>query len=221
MHVAVIPARAGSKGLPGKNLRKAGDLSLLARAVLAATGSGRFDRVIVTTDSGEIAKEARKYHAEVVMRPAALSQDNSKTIDAVEHALRKTAIVKGVCVLLQATSPLRTAADVQAALDLWQQVMAGCVIAMTECEHHPYKIFIRSKAGLSPVRSLCDMEMPRQELPSALRVNGAIYINKIENLLHEKRFFLEPIIPYIMPAERSLDIDSMADLQMANTLLGA
>jgi len=220
MYVAIIPARSGSKGLPGKNLKQVGGLSLLARAILAAADSARLDRIIVTTDSEEIAEEGRKHHAEVVMRPAALSQDHTKTIDAVNHTLQAKEITEGVCVLLQPTSPLRAAVDVQAALDLWLHVTTGCVVAMTECEHHPYKTFIRSNSGLSPVRLRSDMEAPRQTLPYALRVNGAIYVNNIEDLLRERSFLIEPIVPYMMPAERALDIDNILDLQVANIISG-
>jgi len=220
MRVAIIPARAGSKGLPGKNLQQVGGLSLLARAILAAADSASIDRVIVTTDGEAIAEEARQYHAEIVMRPAALSQDDSTTIDAVLHALREKEMTQGVCVLLQATSPLRTAADVRTALDIWLNLVAGSVIGMTECEHHPYKVFIQSDSGLSPVRLRADMETPRQKLPPALRVNGAIYINKIEDLLQQRSFLIDPITPYTMPAERSLDIDNHLDLKLANLIAG-
>jgi len=219
MRVAVIPVRAGSKGLPGKNLQTVDGLSLLARTILAATGSGCVDQVIVTTDGEDIAAEARKYHADVVMRPAELSDDHSRTIDAVEHALRQHHITQGVCVLLQATSPLRTAADVQAALDVWHGVSAGSVVAMTECEHHPYKTLLQSETGLLPVRTFAEMEAPRQALPGALRVNGAIYINRVEDVLQHRRFLIEPITPYLMPAERSLDIDNALDLKMANLII--
>jgi len=218
--VAIIPARAGSKGLPGKNLQQVGGLSLLARAILAAADSAHIDRIIVTTDGEAIAEEGRKYHAEIVMRPAAFSQDDSSTIDAVVHALREKALTQGVCVLLQTTSPLRTAADVQAALDIWPRQAAGSVVAMTECEHHPYKVFIQSDTGLSPVRLRADMETPRQKLPPAFRVNGAIYINKIEDLLQQRSFLIEPVTPYIMPAERSVDIDNLLDLKLANFIAG-
>jgi len=216
--IALIPARANSKGLPGKNLKPVGGASLLARAIRAATDSGRCDRVIVTTDGEDIAFEAQRCGAEVVMRPAALSHDHARTFDAVEHALQTLAIDDGVCVLLQPTSPLRTAADVQAALDLWSRSTAGSVVAMTECEHHPYKTFIQTNAELSPVHAFADMESPRQVLPLALRVNGAIYIATIETLLRERKFLIEPVVPYMMPAERSLDIDNALDLHMANII---
>jgi len=219
--IAIIPARSHSKGLPGKNLKTVANVSLLARAIRAASDSRRFNRIVVTTDGEAIAREARDNGAEVVMRPAALSGDHVRTFVAVEHALQTLGIAEGLCVLLQPTSPLRSATDVIAALDLWRQSTdAGAVVAVTECEHHPYKTFIASGTGLTPLHTFTDMEAPRQALPMALRVNGAIYINRISALLREKRFLIEPVVPYLMPGDRSLDIDNALDLDMANMIAG-
>ena len=115
--VAVVPARAGSQGLPGKNLARIGGLSLVGRAVQAARDAGVAE-VVVTTDGADIAAEARRLDCTVVDRPAELATGDSRTVDAVLHVVRTLALPDDTLVLLlQPTSPLRTGADVRAVLD--------------------------------------------------------------------------------------------------------
>lgn len=219
--VAIIPARANSKGLPGKNLKKVAGLSLVARAIEAARASGQFNRIVVTTDGEAIAAEAFACGAEVVRRPDAIAGDSARTIDAVEHALKSIGVAGGICVLLQPTSPLRSAADITSAITIFERVGYGCTVAVCECEHHPYKTFtIDEGAKINPMHSLSDLGSPRQELPRFFRPNGAIYINTIEDLLKRREFFIEPVSIYQMSAKSSVDVDDEHDLVLAEQLLG-
>ena len=219
MRIAVIPARANSKGIPGKNLKQVGNYSLVARAIRAAVECGGFDLIAVSTDGAEIAEEAERHGARVVIRPDTISQDHSRTIDAVEHLLQSLNITMGTCVLLQPTSPLRNAEDIREALEIWERQQQGSVVAVSECEHHPYKMLISEGGTLLPVHTMSDLEAPRQSLPKACRINGAIYINRVDDLVAFGTFLHPPLTTYTMPSERSIDIDGPLDLKIANILV--
>ncbi|AIL33064.1 acylneuraminate cytidylyltransferase family protein [Basilea psittacipulmonis] len=217
--IAIILARSGSKGIPKKNLTKIKEHSLLGYAILSALGSEVFDRVIVSTDGQEIAQEAQKYGAEVIMRPVDLASDNASSISGVVHALDNLNIEKGTVCLLQATSPLRTAKHIQEAYKMWSIQNQGCVVSACESEHHPYKFLIETNNEYLPIHDLRDLESPRQKLSKAYRPNGAIYFNRIEEIMEKQRFFISPINLYIMSEEDSVDIDTMNDIQRAEQIL--
>ena len=175
--VAVVPARAGSRGLPGKNLARIGGLSLVGHAVRAARDAG-VDEVVVTTDGADFAAEARELGCTVVDRPAELATGDSRTVDAVLHAVRALALPGDALVLLlQPTSPLRTGDDVRAVLDRHATGDVGSTLTGCAVAHHPLKQLLVDEAGTaSPVRTWADLEAPRQQLPRALRPNGAVYV---------------------------------------------
>ncbi|WP_462102878.1 acylneuraminate cytidylyltransferase family protein [Campylobacter concisus] len=220
MIVAIILARSNSKGIPHKNLRKVGGVSLVGRAILAAQKSEIFDRIIVSTDGDDIRIEAQSYNCEVVMRPIELADDKTTSINSMIYTIKKLRIFDGICFLLQPTSPLRTSNDILNAYSIFKKQMQGCLVSVTSCRQHPYKCIVENIHGVfNAVSEINFLEAPRQTLPVAYHPNGAIYINFINDILNYSRFFIEPISIYKMSKNSSIDIDTIQDLQIANEII--
>jgi len=220
--VAIIPARGGSKGIPRKNIRLLAGKPLIGHTIEAALRSGYISRVIVSTEDKEIADVARKYGAEVVRRPEELAKDDTSTVDVVLQVireLREQGHEYDTIILLQPTSPMRTTQDVDGALELFLNNECESVISVSESRHPPYWAFNVEGNYLKPLFDQKYSEMRRQDLPKTYFPNGAIYIAKTKKFEECASFCLPQTIPYIMPAETSVDIDTKADLMLAEALL--
>lgn len=222
--VALIPARGGSKTVPGKNIRPLAGKPLLAWSVEAALKSAQFSRVIVSTDDPQIAAVARQCGAETpFLRPAALAQDDSSTIAVALHLLdwleqHGDGLPEWVMVL-QPTSPLRTAADIRAAIEMTQNG-APSVVSVTEANPHPYLAGqIRADGVLFGVPALELKDSRRQNFPALYALNGAIYYNRSQTLRAEGRLITADTHAYVMPPERSIDIDTPWDFHLAELIL--
>lgn len=218
--LAIVAGRGGSKGLPGKNVATCGGRPLVAWSVEAAKRSRYVDRTIVSSDDPAILEAATAAGAEAPFtRPAELSTDEAKMTDVVMHALEA---VPGydVGVLLQATSPLRIAEDVDAALERLEQAGAKSVTSVTEAAKSPWWMFTIGDRGrlepLFPEREATQRR--RQELPKAYALNGALYAFDIEWFRTARRFVDEGTVAYVMPPERSVDVDTAFDLEIASFL---
>ncbi len=222
--LAVIPARGGSKGLPGKNIMQCGGKPLIEWSIAVARECLFFDEVIVSTDDSAIAEIAVAAGATVpFLRPADLASDEANIIDVLLDLFVK--IERGskhqdIVVLLQPTSPLRTTEDITGALKLYFEKSANAVVSVCEVDHHPYWMnelppdvrmdgFLREEA----------IHTPRQQLPRYYRLNGALYIANIGWLKKSRSFFGENTFAYIMQREHSIDIDHKIDFQLAEFLL--
>jgi len=211
-HLGFIPARGGSKGIPGKNIAKVCGKPLIQWTIEAALGSGVIDRLIVSTDHPDIAQVARECGAEVpFMRPDALAQDDTATAPVVEHAVKSLAF-QGTVVLLQPTSPLRLPMDIARCTELHRR-HGKTVVSITETKLHPSWMFGLADGDRivvnSPVAPQRQSQQPRY-IP-----NGAVYVFDANAGLE-----LANSIGYIMPAIRSVDIDTPLDLMFAEFLLG-
>jgi N-acylneuraminate cytidylyltransferase len=212
--VAVVPARGGSVGFPGKNLAPFLGRPLVAAAV--RVGLAVTDRVLVSTDDEHIGRVAQDAGAELVRRPAELAGPTSRTVDAVRHAIDDQELPDDtIVVLLQPTSPLRTAADVEECLRLHGNRPTGSVVQVTEEDHHPWKSCVLVDGMLRPVREWADLEAPRQSLPTALRPTGGVYVVSAGDLRARHKFFVPEVLGQVIPTMRSVDVDSPQDLAVA------
>ena len=219
-YIAIIPARGGSKGIKDKNLQLVDGVSLLARAINSAKKIDSISRVIVSTDSESIIEEAIAYNAEIHRRRHLTSSDSAKTIDVIKDIYCDMMLSDEVCILLQPTSPLRQVSDIQACINEYESnYLINSVVSATLCEHHPYKVIVQDDTGeMVPIRQISDLEAPRQKLPKALRINGAIYISSFKHLIKHNSFFCHPTRFFEMGEDESIDIDSYKDLERANSI---
>lgn len=222
--LAVIPARGGSKGLPRKNIKLLGGRPLIAWTIEAALECGYIDRVVVSTEDEEIADVAKRWGAEVpFMRPAQLATDEAKGMEVLLHAMGWLEAHQerfDLVLLLQPTSPLRSAEDIRNALALFTQKRAEAVVSVCESEHSP--LWMGTLGEDLNLRDFLPREVlksNRQELQRFYRLNGALYLATWEFLKKNRNFFGEKTYAYIMPRERSVDIDTELDLLFAEFLL--
>lgn len=223
--LGLITARGGSKGIPRKNLAPLAGKPLIAWTLEAAAGATSIDRCMVSTDNDEIACVCRDWGMDVpFLRPASLAQDNSPHAAVVTHALDWLATHDSYkpdyILLLQPTSPLRTSQDIDDAVQLALRTAAPSVVSVTPTAHHP--MLARRLDGNNTLAAFipCDLDYPsRQALPAAYALNGAIYLCKREVFLSGRTFEPKGTIAYIMPPERSLDVDTPFDLRLCEYAL--
>ena len=216
--VAVIPARAGSKGIPGKNLLNIGGKPLISWSIEAAVNSAAIDKIIVTSDGDEILSVAKSYkEVTALKRPAELAQDHTPTAPVIVHALKELKIdgeEYNYLILLQPTSPLRNHKDIDAAFEVLKASDANTLISVVQPSHHPLKSFKSNENGY--LEGLVNNEypfMPRQVLPKAYQPNGAIYIIEVKEFLERETFFTNKTIAYEMSASKSIDLDTAEDIE--------
>lgn len=223
--LAVIPARAGSRGVPGKNNALVAGKPLITWTIEAARQSGCLDRIVVTTDGDEIARVADQAGAEVPFRrPAALARDDTPGMEAILHCVTWLEEFQAYCpelvMVLQPTTPLRTAEDVAAGLRLLTQQPADSVVSVCEAAHHPCWMKRRLPDGrLEDFLPQESVPARRQDLPPVYALNGALYLARRTLVLAHRTFMLPATYGYVMPAERSLDVDTPWDLELADFLL--
>jgi CMP-N,N'-diacetyllegionaminic acid synthase len=224
--LALIPARGGSKGIPRKNLAIIGGHPLIVHTILTAKASGRLTRIVVSTDDRDISEVARQYGADVpFVRPPELSTDHAKSADVVLHALRALEEQDerryDVICLLEPTSPLRTIADINGALDMLASSDADAVVSVYRVEApHPIKTLQIDGNRIGPfMPDRWRPNLTRQELPPVYAVNGAVYCIRRDAFLASRSFWGASAAPYVMPQERSVNIDTPLDLTVADVLL--
>ncbi len=223
--VAIIPARAGSKGIPKKNVRCLAGKPLIAYTIEAALNSEVIDRVIVSTDSNEIADIAKSYGADVpFLRPPELSTDDASSFSVFRHAIeyleKNESYPVDIGVLLQPTSPLRGAKRIDEVIE--KILTSDCNSVITVCKtkhHHPYWSFKMQDDELIPLMENVIPINRRQLLPDVYAVNGAVYAIKRNVIFEQASFFGKNVRAIIMSEEESLDIDNYLDFFIAEMVL--
>jgi CMP-N-acetylneuraminic acid synthetase len=230
--LGVITARGGSKGIPGKNLKPLAGRPLLAYTIEAAQQSGAFDRLILSTDDDAIAAYARSLGCDVpFMRPASLARDETIHLDVMAHAVAwmrdRERYESDLVMILQPTSPLRSADDIRRAVDLIAATGADSVVSVSEVPPHynPMRALRIDDRGLAtlfvtgePVRRRINR---RQDMPPAWTMNGAIYLFRTGVLRAEApSLYGDRTAAYVMPVERGISLDDLGDWAFAERALG-
>ncbi len=221
--IAIIPARSGSKGLKDKNIRVLAGKPLLAYSIDAALGSQIFDTVMVSTDSERYAQIAIRYGAEVpFLRSQRTSSDEATTRECILEVLdgyEKQGKIFEQMMILQPTSPLRTAHNIIESKRLYNQKNAKSVIGVCEMEHSPlWSNTINQNLSLDKFIKK-ENNGRRQTLATFYRINGAIYLHDIEHYKKNEYYFDDKAFAYIMPKEESIDIDNEMDFRFAELLM--
>jgi N-acylneuraminate cytidylyltransferase len=224
--VAFIFARGQSKGLPGKNVREIGGKPLIAWSILHAMSIQRIKKVIVSTDSMEIAKIAREYGAEVpFIRPAELATDLSPEWLSWKHALEYLRETEGklpdIMLSLPTTAPLRSPADIEACLDLYLEGDADIVITMTEAHRNPYFNMVKENSD-GTVGLVCSNESminQRQSAPQIFDMTTVCYVANPQFVLRSDSIFEGRVKAVKIPPERAIDIDTLLDFEIAEFLI--
>jgi len=220
----IIPARGGSKGLPGKNLRKLGALSLIGHAVASARETSLLTRFIVSTDSAEIADEARRHGAEVpFLRPVELATDQAGMLGVLQHAVRWLESSGGVrpdlIVTLQPTSPFRTGAEIDATIRKVVETGSDSAQTLSEASYHPY--FMKTLEGDRTVALFPEGHtyVRRQDAPPVYQPSGAVYVTRYDTLMARGHILGEDNRGVVMGFEASVNIDTEWDFLLADLLL--
>jgi CMP-N,N'-diacetyllegionaminic acid synthase len=227
--LAIVPARGGSKGLPGKNLRPLAGHPLIAYSIAAGLQSKLVNRVICSTDSEEIAETARKYGAEVpFMRPSELAQDDSPDIDFFLHVLTelaKSGYHPDIIVQLRPSDPFRKPGLVDEAVQLMiDDPEADSIRTITEPGYSPYKMWTMNESGyIDPLLTVPGVaepfNLPRQELPEIWWHIGVVDVVRTSLVTETKSLSGTKIIPLKVDRASSSDIDTLDDFERAGKLL--
>ncbi len=216
--LALIPARGGSKGVPGKNIRPLGGRPLIAWTIDAARRSRHIDRLVLSSDNADIIKIAQEHGCDApFVRPSDLSADDTPGIAPVKHCAE---MVPGYdyLVILQPTSPFRSTDDIDQAIETCINQDASSLVSVTKASQHPSWMYrITENGTLSHVMN----EAPharRQDLPSVYALNGAIYVVKADWLQTVDSLLGADTLAFPMPKHRSIDIDTALDFRIAEVI---
>ena len=223
--LAIIPARAGSKGIIDKNIINLHGKPLIAYSIEAGLKSKYINKVVVSTDGEKIAKVAKEYGAQVpFLRPKHLASDTAKTIDSVIHCiemLKKQGEEYDYMVLLQPTQPLRQYWHIDEAIELMLERDEEALVSVSKVKDHPILMRTIDSNGYAINLLEGSSTKRRQEFPDFYKVNGAIYINKINENLNNDTSLNDNKLVYVMDEKYDVDIDEMQDLQIAELAITA
>lgn len=223
-NLAIIPARSGSKGLKDKNIKMLNEKPLIAYSIKAAKESGLFDEIMVSTDSEKYAEIAKQWGAKVpFLRSQELSNDTASSWDVVKDVIERYksfGIEFDTVALLQPTSPLRSSEDIINGYEVMKEKAANFVVSICEMDHsplwantlpddHSMERFIRPEV----------VKIPRQSIPTYYRINGALYIIKVDYLMKTTDIYSAKSYATIMKKENSIDIDDQMDFTIAEVLI--
>jgi CMP-N,N'-diacetyllegionaminic acid synthase len=218
--LSIIPARAGSKRLPRKNMADLAGRPLIAWTIEASLNSKYITKTVVSSDSDEILNIAKEYGADILKRPGVLANDTASSESVVAHALESIEEEFTFVVLLQPTSPLRKTKDIDNSFEKLFRKNVTALISVCETDNKILKAFKENEKGL--LEGLSNNKYPfmrRQDLPKTYMSNGAIYIVKVSDFLKNNSFYTAKTISYVMHGASNLDIDTKDDLKKAKSCI--
>lgn len=220
--LGIIPARGGSKGIPHKNIKLLAGKPLIAWTIEEAKKSQYLDRLILSSEDTEIIVTAKAWGCEApFVRPAKLARDDTPGIEPVIHAVNQLNEPYDYVVLLQPTSPLRTVEDIDCCIRYCLNEGAPACVSVSLTDKHPYWMYtLDEHHRLHPFFPTAQSIHRRQDLPPLYIENGAVYVAQKDFLLNLKSFTTEETLAYIMPPERSWDIDNESDFYYCSLLKG-
>lgn len=219
--LGVIPARGGSKGVERKNIRLVAGKPLIAYSIEAAKHARSLTRFVVSTEDAEIAAVAKNFGAEVIARPKEIAEDTTPMVDVIKHVFhcfenRGETFDAGL--ILQPTAPLRTAEDIDLAIEIFEKSNARSLVSVYQVSDcHPARMYRIEEGVLIPLQEEPKQRL-RQALPPIFHRNGAIYLFR-KSLLAEGSLMGDRPLPFVMPRETSINIDEEIDLDLADLLL--
>ena len=218
--LAIIPARGGSKGVPGKNIKTLGNKPLITHAVACAKKAKKVTDIVVTTDSEEIEKVVSDLGIKVIKRPKNLAKDDSNVVTAVQHAYNELKGDYDIIILLQPTAPLRTAKDLDAIVQIFEdsENVENVVSVVPMDDIHPARMYnMDFNKALTPFIPNTET-LRRQDLVPVYYRNGCFYAVRVDAFLKQKKFMVENKKAYIMNPEWLINIDTPRDFMLAQLL---
>ena len=228
--IALIPARGGSKGIKGKNLRQLQGLPLVAWPIKAATQTGMFDRIICSTDSPEIAEVARNAGAETLgLRPEHLSRDETSTADVIEHVISELGQSQEIngrasITLLEPTSPLTTKEDIMNALNLFEKSECTSLVSVSQliAGHPDFSFALNSSDGkIQHLQTGEWIHKRRQEISDLYFLDGSLYISQIDSFKHFHKFIQEETLGFELEPWKYFEVDEEIDLVIIEAIMVA
>lgn len=217
--IAIIPARAGSKGLPGKNVALIGNKSLVQLAIETALSIPEITRVVITSDDVLVQKIAGDLGVEIVVRPQELAQDSTPIESVIIHALHSLNLettVNDVLTLIQPTSPLRNPKLLAESIQqFFKSGATGSMFGVVDVEHHPAKMLQIDGDLVVPFTKVEDLSASRQTLGRVVRQSGSIYITNLQEFLKLETLFIPPVRWVQVEPPEAIDIDTYEDLDKA------
>ena len=221
--LCLIPAKGGSTRLARKNVIELGGRPLIGWAIDAAVQSGCMDRIVVSTEDEAIAGKARSLGADTpFMRPMTLARDPAGVVDVALHALatlREQGDTYQTLVILLPTCPFRSSEDIRSAIELFRRQDGRFLMSVSRYEHTPFAAMKLGDDGLLDPYFKEYIGRKSQEMPQAVRANGAIHVLDVASFVQARSYYAQPLLGYEMPWERSVDIDTVHDLRLAESLL--
>ena len=219
--IAIIPARGSSKRLPKKNIKLLAGKPLISYTIEEAKKSNFINRILVSTEDKKIEKISKKYGVEVIKRPKKLAINLATTEDVIKHVVSYLENFEkyypDIIIILQPTSPLRNVKDIDSAIEKFLKTKCDSIVSLCEISHYRYWMFLIKRDKLIPfVKSKSKSNLNKQKI---FQLNGAIYIMNRDTIMNQDKIRGKITRGYIMPPERSIDIDSEVDFKLAEFLI--